>query len=253
MFVNHELFIKVQHPKVTSGQLASEYERPPTQSTDYWRPAWQLPLQHTINKGRFTPKYTLYTEMINDMFSRLVDFDLEAWREIRLGGSASLMDLRAFELIYASTGSSPQKVPLWGPSKIDLEKVFRVNALSREQLLGNHHYGQDPWMRNTRKDHHHTHVWIGHESPAPFPQGMRQEIRELVNIFGYPFYLYERGKWDKPKETDPYRMHLRVGVGRYIPPAERWPIISLMAATGELHKKDLEFFTKAAGRQRSER
>lgn len=246
MFVDHELFIKVQHPKVTGGQLVSEYEKPPTPYTGPWRPAWQLPLQHSIREGRFEPTYTLYTEMIADMFSHLVDFKLEAWREIKLNGSASLMDLRAFELIYASFGSSPQKVPLWGSSKIDLERIFRINGLNREQLLGNLNYGQDPWMKNTRKDQHHTYVWIGHESPAPFPLGMKQELKELVNLFGLPFYLYKRGEWDKPKDTDPYRMHLRVGVGRYIPPSEREPLISFMAAIGELDRKDLEMFSNAA-------
>ena len=239
---NLEPKFRVEHPKVKNGKCVSMYVKPEPTAGE-WRVAAELPIQYGIKNGRFEPKYTDYTEMIDSMFSLLVDFKLEGWRERRSSPLSSVIDLRMFDLVYASSGSSPQKVPFWGPSKIDLEKVFRRNELVlAEQVLPDRHNGANPWMNNTKKDRHYTNIWVGAESPAPFPQGMRADLKELVHIFGYPFYFYEPGKWDKPVGTDPFRMHLMIGVGNYLPGPQLRQVMGIMSDAGIVDPKELQKF-----------
>ena len=236
----------VQHPKVTAGKWVSEYHKPLEASASPWRVASDLPIQYVFRNGQTELKYTLYTDMVADMFSHLTDFHLEAWRERRTSKASADIDLRMFDLVYESKGSSPQEVPWWGPSRIDLKRVFSRNAFTHEKV--SYPYTKDPWTENTRKDQRYTNVWFYEPIAAPFPIGMTTRPKELVHIIGSPFYFYEPGKWDKPAGSDPYRLHLTVGVGRYLPGPEYWRVMSTMFNQGILEPRDVQQWIKAAGR-----
>lgn len=237
MNVNFDPRLRVEHPKVLSGKWATTYNKPEPNTTS-WRVASELTTQYEIRNGRFEPKYTTYAEMIDDMFSLLTDFKLEGWRERKVSEMSRLIGLKAFDLVYVSSGSSPQKVPFWGPSKIDLTRVFGRNELAPTGQVFTNKEG-DNWTKNTSKERHYTNVWIGSESPAPIPLGMRQQLKELVHIFGFPFYFYEKGNWDKPVGSDPFRMHLMVGVGDYLPPRNLRKAMNIMTEAGVIDPQEL--------------